>query len=331
MQSPSSSIHNESNKGAEKRAGDGGQLRGDSLIRFLLGRRAYGFMALLIATLFPIYYYILEPSNFSSFSDTLRYFISALSTLLAVVVSFNTLVLRNQLKNMPTNMERLNSQLDKIANLLQPAEAEESNSTRQYEGGKKHNPALYYTDAMEAMLVATKKQAESLVNHIRNQQPTNDNSRQEIFSDFISQMSRKLQMYAKYKSSFFLVSISTTAFIERMRFSSDFEKSKQAEEFFETAKRLHVIRNISVRIFIRNMLTRLSFDMLVFTIPIIVFAAIISAISNYGSYDPMFLRLLFAASMSTVALPFILLFIRTMPVLQLIADSSSIPFARENK
>lgn len=329
MQSPSSSIHNESNKDVEKR-GDGGRLRGDSLIRFLLGRRAYGFMVLLIAALFPIYYFILEPSNFSSFSDTLRYFISALSTLLAVVVSFNTLVLRNQLKNMPTSMERLNSQLDKIANLLQPAE-EERNSTGRYDGGKKHNPALYYKDAMETMLVATKKEAEFLVNDIRNQQPTNDNSQKEILSNFISQMRRKLQMYAKYKSPFFLVSISTTAFIERMRFSSDFEKSKQAQEFFETAKRLHVMRNISVRIFIRNMLTRLSFEMLVFTIPIIVFAAIISAISNYDSYDVMLLRLLFAASMSTVVLPFILLFIRTMPVLQLIADSSSIPFASENK
>ncbi len=51
--------------------------------------------------LFVLYFYIVSPSNFGSFSDTLRYYISALGTLLAVVVSFNTLALQNQLKNIP--------------------------------------------------------------------------------------------------------------------------------------------------------------------------------------------------------------------------------------
>ena len=93
---------------------------GDSIINIILGRRGYGFIAALLAILFGIFFYILGPSNFDSFSDTLRYFISGLSTLLAVVVSFNTLALRNQLNNMPNSIEALDRQLDKISNLLQP-------------------------------------------------------------------------------------------------------------------------------------------------------------------------------------------------------------------
>lgn len=69
--------------------------------------------------------------------------------------------------------------------------------------------------------------------------------------------------------------------------------------------------------------------MLAFAIPIIAFASIISAISNYELYNALHLRMLFAASMSTVILPFVLFFIRIMPVLQLIQGSSSIPFAQE--
>jgi hypothetical protein len=83
-------------------------LLGDSSVRIILGRRSYGFIAALLAVLFAVFYYILEPSNFSSFSNTLRYFISGLSTLLAVVVSFNTLALRNQLNNMPNSEQVTN-------------------------------------------------------------------------------------------------------------------------------------------------------------------------------------------------------------------------------
>jgi len=289
-------------------------------------------MALSMAILFAIHYYILEPTNFSSFSDTLRYFISALATVLAVVVSFNTMALRNQLNNMPINMGRLNSQLDKIANLLQPALGRNSDaagpSGHDDRGGK---PALYYTDALEALMNDTREKTDSLAQNGQKTKSNDDNNDQNVYKKFIGHIDCKLEMYRKHKSAFFLVSISTTAFVQHLRFAPHFNKSNQTEDLFETAKRLHVMRNIATRIFIRNSLTKLSLEMLAFTIPIIAFAAIISAISNYGSYNTVFLRVLFAASMSTVLLPFILFFIRTMPVLQLIAGSSSIPFAREKK
>lgn len=295
----------------------------DHFIGILLERNGHGVMAIIFAFLFAIHFYILEPSNFTSFSETLRYFISALAALLAVVVSFNTLALRNQLNNMPTNMESLNRQLDKIANLIQPLREEGGGV-----GGKQldnNHPALYYTHAIKSMLKATKRQAEIAVNTVQNEV---DYSRQ-VYLDFANKIQSKLTMHDKYHSPFFLVSISTTNFVEWMKFYSHIHDDEQKEELFETAKRLHILRNIGVRIFIRNALTKLSYEMLAFTIPIIAFASIISAISNYELYNALHLRMLFAASMSTVILPFVLFFIRIMPVLQLIQGSSSIPFAQE--
>lgn len=311
-------------------------LLGDSYARILLGRRSYGVIAALLAILFAIHYYILLPSNFSSFSDTLRYFISALSTLLAVVVSFNTLALRNQLSNTPNSMEVLNRQLDKISNLLQPIIKQMENDEEQETPiSYKKSATLYYTDAMKSMLLESKKCAESIVKNYDNSNNNKKSLNQKekrfrnVCIDFINEIERRLLLYDKYKSPYYLVAISTTDFVEKMKFNQGVYTNEQTKELFETSKRLHIVRNISVRIYIRDSLTRLSFEMLISTIPIITFAAVISAISNYDEYNTLYLRLLFAASMSIVIMPFILLFVRTMPVLALIHSSSSIPFAQK--
>ncbi|MDP8906526.1 MAG: hypothetical protein M3M88_03285, partial [Thermoproteota archaeon] len=83
-------------------------------LNILITKKHYILLALLVIMLFIVYYHVLSPSNFGSFSITLRYYLSALGTLLAVVVSFNTLALQNQLKNMPSNMDAMNSQLEQV-------------------------------------------------------------------------------------------------------------------------------------------------------------------------------------------------------------------------
>jgi hypothetical protein len=309
-----------------------------SSVRIILGRRGYGFIVALLAVLFGIYFYILAPSNFSSFSDTLRYFISGLSTLLAVVVSFNTLALRNQLNNMPNSMEALERQLNKISNLLQPVikqgdkdEEQEPSAPASY----KKSATLYYTDAMKSMLLESKNYAESIVKNYDNHKKELSSDKGKNFRDtcidFINEVERSLFLYEKYKTAYYLVIISTTDFVERMRFDQFTYSSEQTKGLFDILKRLHIIRNISVRTYIRNSLTSLSFEMLISTIPIITFAAVISAISNYGEYNTFFLRLLFAASSSIVIMPFMQLFVRTMPVLAVIHSSSSIPFTRKKQ
>ncbi len=90
------------------------------LLDVLVTKRRYILLAILEIILFILYYYVLSPTNFSSFSTTLRYYISALGTLLAVVVSFNTLALQNQLKNMPSDMNTMNSQLENVQSIIEP-------------------------------------------------------------------------------------------------------------------------------------------------------------------------------------------------------------------
>lgn len=311
-------------------------LLGDSFSGILLGGRSYGFIAAILAALFAINYYVLSPSNFSSFSDTLRYFISALSTLLAVIVSFNTLALRNQLNNMPNSMEALDRQLDKISNLLQPV-LKQIRRTQGLELGASYEKSvtLYYTDAMKSMLLESRRHAESIAKNYDSSNNKSLNAKERNFRslciEFVDEIDHRLSLYHKYKNPYHLIVISTTRFVEKMKFDEGTYTNKQNQELFETSKRLHVVRNISVRIYIRNSLTKLSFEILISTIPIITFAAIVAAISNYGQYDALFLRLLFAASMSAVIMPFVLLFVRTMPVLALIHGSSSIPFSQRKK
>ena len=86
----------------------------------LLSRKKYFLLLIIEILYFVISYYIVSPSNFNSFSDTLRYYISALGTLLAVVVSFNTVALQNQLKNLPTNIKFLDSQLNRVETMIKP-------------------------------------------------------------------------------------------------------------------------------------------------------------------------------------------------------------------
>lgn len=312
---------------------------GDSTFRIILGRRGYGFIAALLAVLFTIFFFILTPGNFSSFSNTLRYFISGLATLLAVVVSFNTLALRNQLNNMPTSIEALDRQLDKISNLLQPViKQKEKNEEQQSSSSSyKKSATLYYTDAMTSMLQESRRYAESIVkknyNNSRKQELSHQQEKnfKDICTDFLNAIEKRLSQYEKYKSPYYLVIIATTGFVERMRFNEVTYSNEQTKQLFDISKKLHIIRNISVRIFIRNSLTELSIEMLISTIPIITFTAIISSISNYEQYNPLLLRLLFAASSSIVVMPFLQLFVRTMPVLAVIHGSSSIPFTQKEQ
>lgn len=309
---------------------------GDSTFRIILGRRGYGFIAALLTVLFTIFFYILEPSNFSSFSNTLRYFISGLSTLLAVVVSFNTLALRNQLNNMPNSIEALDRQLDKISNLLQPVIKQmEKGGEQESSSSYKKSVTLYYTDAMKSLLQESKNYAKSVLksydnsrNQLSNQQSNNFRN---TCTDFIKEIERRLSLYEKYKTPYYLVIISTTDFVEKLRFNQFTYSSEQTKELFDISKRLHILRNISVRIYIRNSLTKLSFEMLISTIPIITFAAVIAAISNYEQYNTLLLRLLFAASSSIVIMPFLQLFVRTIPVLAVVHSSSSIPFTQKEQ
>ncbi len=113
-----------------------------------------------------------------------------------------------------------------------------------------------------------------------------------------------------------------------MRFNNSANNEK-AKEFYETFQKLQILKSIIYGIYMRNTLANLSYEMLASAIPIITFIGIISSISNYESYDVSTIRVLFASSISAAAIPFLLLFIRIIPLLHLIKEASTIPFARK--
>lgn len=303
----------------------------NSFFNMLSTNKKYFFIAAIEVTLFFIYYYIVSASNFSSFSNTLRYFISALGTLLAVVVSFNTLVLQNQLKNMPTNMDNLNKQLDKVEDIVRPVlKMTKEEHFRQAYDKILEDATLYFTNAIESMIIVAKNHAQEVVNNSNNNNDDKENNEIQKLSDgFIKEAEYRLSLYNKYKSAYNLITISTTYFVEKMRFSSGTYANEKTHKFYETIKHLHVLRSICLRIYIRDTVATLSYDLLVSTIPIIAFIAAISSISNYEQYNILLLRILFAISLSTAALPFILLLVRNLPILHLVKSSSTIPFARK--
>ena len=303
----------------------------NSFFNMLSTNKRYFFIAAIEVTLFFIYYYIVSASNFSSFSNTLRYFISALGTLLAVVVSFNTLVLQSQLKNMPTNMDNLNKQLDKVEDIERPVlkMTKEEDFKRAYDKILE-DATLYFTSAIESMIIVAKNHAQEVVNNSNNNNDGKENNELRKLSDgFIKEAEYRLSLYNKYKSAYNLITISTTYFVEKMRFSSGTYANEKTHKFYETIKHLHVLRSICQRIYIRDTVATLSYDLLVSTIPIIAFIAAISSISNYEQYNILLLRILFAISLSAAALPFILLLVRNLPILHLVKSSSTIPFARK--
>lgn len=293
--------------------------------------------------LFIVYYYIVSPSNFNSFSTTLRYYISALGTLLEVVVSFNTMAIQNQLKNMPTGIKSMNTQLDNIQNLLEPIfkkrkrevgnEAAMENSTNKKDDKDRNNAfedaSLYYSSAMKSITILVKDKAKSYLNR---DESSKEGEKEDEFkcicANVFEECASKLSSYNKTKSVYNLLTISTTKYIQKMRFNG-YADNENTKEFYQTFQKLHLLKSICYKIYIRNMLTDLSYELLASAIPIITFIGLVSSISNYGDYNTFMIRVLFATSISVAAIPFLLLFIRVIPVLHLIKEASTIPFARK--
>jgi len=223
---------------------------------------------------------------------------------------------------MRTRRKEIREDLDRIRTYVAPAAKSDNNR----QPNSNRIPALYYPDALEAMLRTTKKQVETVIDNIQLSGSEHHLSLQ-VYKEIVNQINSKLEIYARHKNPFFLISIDTDAFVGKMKFASEYDNNnnnKQTEkekELFETAMRMDVIRNNGAEIFVRNSLSKLSYEMLIIAIPTIIFTAIISSVSDVS--NTLYLRLLYATGMAAVALPFLVLFVRIMPILQLMTGSSS--------
>ena len=295
----------------------------------LVTRKKYFLLLIVEVLYFSISYYIVAPSNFSSFSDTLRYYISALGTLLAVVVSFNTVALQNQLKNLPTNIKLLDSQLNRIETMIEPvlSQNKENEEWGKIFNNKKslfNDVTRYYADALKNMLIIVNESANRII--YKEKEKDMVKHFQNICEDVSSECENRLKKFRKNSSPFHLIKIDTTRFLVRLTLTLD-NNDDDSNNFYNLIKNLHILRNISSKIYLRNLLSNLTYELLISTIPIIAFIGVISSISNYQNYDIFLLRVLFGISISIAIMPFIILFIRTIPIVNLIKDLSDIPFA----
>lgn len=305
-------------------------------LNILVTKRHYILLALIEIMLFIVYYYVLSPTNFGSFSTTLRYYLSALGTLLAVVVSFNTLALQNQLKNMPSDMNTMNSQLENVKSIIEPVINKRQKINKKDMDAKSNtfeNASIYFSDAIESMIIVVRDKAKSYLHDSEFPKGGGGGQGEEeefknICKNIHQECSSRLSTYGKTNSVYSLLILSTTKYIQKMRFNNSANNEK-AKEFYETFQKLQLLKSIIYGIYMRNTLANLSYGMLASAIPIITLIGIIASISNYESYDMFTIRVLFALSISAAAIPFLLLFIRVIPLLHLIKEASTIPFARK--
>lgn len=297
----------------------------------LVTRKKYILLLIIEILYFSVSYYIVSPSNFGSFSDTLRYYISALGTLLAVVVSFNTVALQNQLKNLPTNIKLLDSQLNRVETMIKPIllqNKENEDWNNNLNNDKRSffdNVTRYYSDALKNMVIIVNDSANVIIN--KKEEGNTIKKFQNVCKDICYECDSQLKKINKTGSPFDLIKIDTTRFLVRLTLTLDPNNDDNSKNFYNLIKNLHVLRNISSKIYLRNLLSNLTYELLIASIPIIAFIGVISSISNYENYNIVLLRILFSISISIAIMPFIILFIRTIPIVNLIKDLSDIPFS----
>ena len=312
----------------------------DYFLNVFVTKKRYVYLGIIEIFLFVIYYYIVSPSNFSSFSDTLRYYISILGTLLAIVVSFNTFALQNQLKDMPINLKNLENQLNKIDTLKESFSL--TDSTNNNESNQSNSENINYNYKFTELFKAIDNYPDVLLKLINNIKSlaihTENNNRLEskttttteeikkICKDINEECNYRLDLYMKYKSPYNFIRLNSASFVVKLNILTKEVDNSQINNLYESIKRLHIFRNICSRIFIRHSLTNLSYELFVSSIPIIAFIGAIASISNYNIYNTFLLRILFTISISIAILPFIILFIRIIPILYLVKDISTIPF-----
>ncbi len=323
--------------------------------------KRYIFIIFIQTILFVVFYYLAIISlNFDSFRNTIDSFIRALAALLAIVVSFNILALRNEMKSMYTNIEEFDKQQKKMENLLKPlltANIKDNTNVdvnRHYTYSVLRHAIMDATYAMRNMIIAANNKAEKIL-RTNTIDVSSSNKRflnkdiQTLCKDFIQESQSALSLYAKFGSLYSLFSFSTISFVRRFpKFDvnkdkdNDYDnndstiinnipKDEELRDFYNTIKYLDILKNICIKVYVRNTLTSLAIEMLAFTIPIIIFAAILGsnpAIYFHGESIRDILRILYAIGMSVIIFPFELLLVRSVPVLYLMMkNSSALPFS----
>jgi hypothetical protein len=244
---------------------------------------------------------------------------------------------------MSTSIEIFDKQQNKMENLLKPlltADIEDDDNDL----SMFRNAIMDITYAMKNMIIVANYKAKKVlkVDIINSNTSICLNKDIEtLCKDFIQKSQYTLSLYSKYGSLYSLFTISTITFVHRFpKFNvtdnKDFNNNdnninnEELRDFYNTVKHLDVLKNICIKVYVRDTLTSLAIEMLVFTIPIIIFDAILSSnsvVSFHSELSSNSSKILYAIGISVIIFPFGLLLVRSVPILYLMRSSSALPFS----
>jgi hypothetical protein len=278
--------------------------------------------------LFIVYYVLVAvPADLAKLSSTFWYFVQAMSILISVVVSFNTFILNNEMKNLPSDTTLIRNEDNKVRKILA--------SIASYSYYK--NSKLSSTLAMYYSIKITMENAKKII-AATNQLIGDDNNIKSISHDFVNEANYVLSLFIHTKNLYSLATISSQYLTTASQFIANKNSSNIApntnteqgsrlvNDFQESLLRLHALRNLCINISIRQFITKLSYEMFLSAIPIIMFIAALSSIGSFFHYNIEILRIFYSIGFSLVFIPFQFLLFRTIPVVHLASDNSSTPF-----
>ncbi len=105
---------------------------------------------------------------------------------------------------------------------------------------------------MKSIMIVVKDKAESYLNRDKLSKKEEEEGKFKcICANVFEECSSKLSSYNKTKSVYNLLTISTTKYIQKMKFN-DYADNEKTKEFYQTFQTLHLLKNICYRIYIRN-------------------------------------------------------------------------------
>lgn len=369
-----------------------------SIISLFATKKVFIIIIIIQILLFISFYYLQLPLDFNSLSRVLDAFIRALSTMLVLVVSFIILIIRNELRDLPSYPEQIEQQLVKLDKLLKRISERMKNEqiSEIKDDQKKYNEIyddinndndksiviplsnIRATDVMLKMIELVVKEANIIIENMNNKkiiEKTEDNikikSSIDRIHNNINSICKKLvhdcefvqALYKRNRHLFSLIILDTDKYLRKIRqnryyynFYSNYKrdtlisdtkiiendddkynKNNQSnkkqqqqllESFYDLIKDFNSTRNLCTKVCIRHHLSYLAFEILIFTIPIIAFSAIMALSKIYlEQYDLHILNLIYALTMSIVILPFEIFLFRSLVVLYLIMSQIARPFS----
>lgn len=164
---------------------------------------------------------------------------------------------------MPTSINKIDNQLDNLQSILEPVllkryetikgKAERKEGFLKDESGKKEldemtfeNAPLYFTDALKGIVIIVMDKAKYF---LENNELILEDELKNIYKNIYQECITKLELYNKTNSIYVLLKLSTTEYIQKLRFNN-YTNTLKSKEIYEIYQILHLLKSFSFRIYI---------------------------------------------------------------------------------